>query len=130
MCCWNICLKCCLHPVGIWVLGMMECSGGKLFVCASSFSQKRLKPVSAATEKMAKLLKLNFEIKTFRKSFTPIYVYYKSGDEEPIPIYCNSTNQSNVEEVYTALRSMMFVLSFHPKHHALKHIRKEIIQFS
>jgi hypothetical protein len=111
---------------------MLENSNGKLFVYASTFTsrQKRLKPVSVATEKMAKLLKLNFEIKTFRKRFTSIYVYYKNGDEEPIPIYCNNNDQSNMQEIYTALRNMMFVLSFHPKHSALRHIRKEIMQFS
>jgi len=109
---------------------MLDCSSGKLYVYGSSSSQKRLKPVSMATEKMARLLKLNFEIKTFRKSFTPIYVYYKKGDEEPIPIYCNSNSQSNIEEVYTALRNMMFVLSFHPKHQALRQVWKEITQFS
>ena len=108
---------------------MQECPSGKMFVYASSFSQKRLKPVSVATEKIAKLLKLDFEIKTFRKSFTPIYVYYKTGDDEPIPIYCNN-NQSNIEEVYLALRNMMFVLSFHPKHQALRPVRKEIMRFS
>jgi len=109
---------------------MLECSSGKLFVCASSFSQKRLKPVRMAVEKTAKLLKLNFEIKTFRKSFTPIYVYYKTGDEEPIPIYCNNNSQSDIEEVYVALRNMMFVLSFHPKHQDLKRVRKNIMRFS
>ena len=83
-----------------------------------------------AAEKMAKVLKLNFEIKTFRKSFTPIYVYYETGEEEPIPIYCNTNSQSNTEEVYTALRNMMFVLSFHPKHQALRHARKNVMQFS
>ena len=111
---------------------MLENSNGMLFVYASAFTcrQKRLKPVSVATEKMARLLKLNFEIKTFRKRFTPIYVYYKNGDEEPIPIYCNNKNQSDIQEIYTALRNMMFVLSFHPRHSALRHIRKEIMQFS
>jgi hypothetical protein len=109
---------------------MLECSSGKLFVYASSFSQKRLKPVSIAAEKMARLLKLKFEIKTLRKSFTPIYVYYETGDDEPIPIYCNNNSQSDMEEVYMALRNMMFVLSFHPKHQALRHVRKEIMRFS
>ena len=109
---------------------MLECSGGKLFVFASSFSGKRLKPVSAATEKMAKRLDLSFEIKTLRKSFRPIYVYYKMGDDEPIPLYCDTNSQSDVDEVYSALRNMMFVLSFHPKYQALRHIRKEITLFS
>jgi hypothetical protein len=108
----------------------MNCASGKLFVYGSSFSQKRLRPVSVAAKKMARLLKLNFEIRTFRKSFTPIYVYYETGDEEPIPIYCNNNSQSSMEEVYVTLKSMMFVLSFHPRHQALRHVRKEIMQFS
>lgn len=109
---------------------MIDYASGKLFVYASSFSQKRLRPISIAAEKMARLLKLNFEIRTFRKCFTPIYVYYETGDEEPIPIYCNTNGQSSIEEVYTTLGNMMFVLSFHPKHPALRHVRKEIMQFS
>jgi hypothetical protein len=109
---------------------MIDYAGGKLFVYASSFSQKRLRPISMAAEKMARLLKLNFEIRTFRKCFAPIYVYYETGDEEPIPIYCNNNGQSSIEEVYTTLRKMMFVLSFHPKHQALSLVRKEIMQFS
>ena len=109
---------------------MLNCSAGELFVYASSFSQKRIKPVSMAAEKIASLLNLNFEIKTFRKNFSPIYVYYKAGDEEPIPIYCSNNGQSCTEEVYAALRNMMFVLSFHPKHQALRHVRKDIMQFS
>jgi hypothetical protein len=116
--------------VGSWVPNMINCATGKLFVYASSFSQKRLRPVSIATEKMARLLKLNFEIRTFRKCFVPIYVYYETGDEEPIPIYCNSNGQSSMDEVYLTLRNMMFVLSFHPKHQALRYVRKEIMQFS
>jgi len=107
-------------------------NSGKLFVYASAFTsrQKRLKPVSVAAEKMARLLRLSFEVKTFRERFTPIYVYYKNGDEEPIPIFCSNDAQSDMQEVYSALRNMMFVLSFHPKHSALRLARKEIIQFS
>ncbi len=113
----------------MWVLNMIDSAGGKLFVYASSFNQKRLKPVSVAAQKVAGLLKLNFEIKTLRKCFTPIYVYYEIGNDVPIPIYCNNS-QSSMEEVYMVLRNMMFVLSFHPKHEALRQVRKEIMQFS
>jgi hypothetical protein len=109
---------------------MMECGGGKLFVYVSSFSQKRSKPISMAAEKMARLLKLNFEVKTLKKSSSPTYVYYETGIDAPIPIYCSSTDKSSADEVYTALRNMMFVLSFHPKHKALRHVRKEIMQHS
>lgn len=105
---------------------------GKLLIYASSFTshEKRLKSVSMAAEKMAKLLKLNFEVITFGEKITQIYVYYKNGDEEPIPLYCDSGGKANVQEIYTALRNMIFVLSFHPKHSALRHVRKEIIRFS
>jgi len=111
---------------------MLENSNGKLFVYASSFAsrEKRLKPVSVATERMAKHLKLDFEVKTFRKRFEPIYVYYKNGDDEPVPIYCVGAQQSSIKDICMRLRNMMFVLSFHPKHSALRQIRKEIMQFS
>jgi len=86
--------------------------------------------VRVAAEKMARHLKLSFEVRTFRKKFDPIYVYYTNGDEEPVPIYCVGNKQSSIEEICTALRNMMFVLSFHPRNSALRQLRKEIIQFS
>jgi hypothetical protein len=111
---------------------MFELQNGKLLVYASSSvsGENRLKPISMAAEKMASLLKMGVEVKMFRKDFTPIYVYYKQGDEEPIPIYCNNGEDSDVMEIYMTLRNMMFVLSFHPKHLALRQARKEITQLS
>lgn len=91
---------------------------------------KRLESVSGAAENMAKLLKLSVEVVTFKEEFTPIYVYYKNGDEEPIPLYCDKGETSSMQDVSKALRNMMFVLSFHPKHSALKRFRQEIIQLS
>jgi hypothetical protein len=79
---------------------------------------------------MARRLRLEFEVKTFKKKFAPIYVYYANGDDEPVPICCVSEGQSNIDEISTILRNMMFVLSFHPKHSALRQIRSELIQFS
>jgi hypothetical protein len=107
-------------------------SCGKLLVCGSSFSSggKRLKSVSAAAERMAKKLNLDLEVVTFREKIAPIYVYFRNGDEEPIPIYCDKSEKSNIQEVCMVLRNMMFVLSFHPKHLALKKMRKEIMRFS
>jgi hypothetical protein len=111
---------------------MLENCSGKLFVYASSFvsRERRFEPVRAATKKMASYLNLSFEIKTFRKEFEPIYVYYKNGDDEPIPICCVNGKFSGIEEICASLRNMMFVLSFHPRHSALKQMRKEIMQFS
>ncbi len=106
----------------------MESSNGKLLIYASSFAsiEKRLQPISLAAQKMAKLLKLNFEVVIFGERIAPIYVYYKNGDEEPIPVYCSKREKANVQEIYTALMNMMFVLSFHPRYSALRHIRKEV----
>jgi len=114
------------------VEAVLEGSGGKLLVYASSFSsrEKRLKPISSAAEKMASLLNLNVEVVTFRKKFAPIYVYYKEGGSEPIPIYCDNAERSDVQQIYNALRNMMFVLSFHPRHTALKSMRSAIMRFS
>jgi hypothetical protein len=111
---------------------MLSSSSGKLMVYVSSFAscERRLKHVRAAVEKMAELLKLGFEVVTFDEKFTPIYVYYKNGEEEPIPVYCDKDGKTNAQEVYGALRKMMFVLSFHPKHSALKEIRREVMLFS
>lgn len=110
----------------------MESCTGKLLIYASgeSGNEKRLRSVSVAAEKIAKLLKLPMEVVSFREEFSPIYVYYKNADEEPIPIYCDIGREFNIKEVYKALRNMMFVLSFHPKHSALKQIRKELMLFS
>lgn len=110
----------------------MENCDGKLLVYASNLklSGKRLQSVSVAAEKIAELLKLPMEVVTFREEFSPIYVYYKNGDDEPVPIYCDKGREFDMQVIYEALRNMVFVLSFHPKHSALKSIRKEVMQFS
>jgi hypothetical protein len=90
--------------------------------------EERLKPVSMAAQKIAELLKFNFEVVIFGENLTPIYVYYKNGDEEPIPIYCNKGEKADAHQICTVLRNMLFVLSFHPQHSALKRMRKEIMQ--
>lgn len=111
---------------------MFGANNGKLLIYASSSAPKRsrLEPVSSAAEKMAKQLRMNLEIKTFRKRFTQIYVYYKGDGDEPIPIYCSKGETSNSDEVYSVLKNMMFVLSFHPKQVALRHVRERIKRFS
>jgi len=110
----------------------LENCNGKLLVYASNVarSERRFRSVSVAAGKMAELLKLPMEVVTFGEEFDPIYVYYKNGDEEPIPIYCDKGAKFDMKEIYKALRNMMFVLSFHPKHSALKRIRKDVMVFS
>jgi len=79
---------------------------------------------------MAKFLDLDLKIVTFQEKFSQIYVYFENGDGEPIPIYCDKSGKDTIQEICFALRNMMFVLSFHPKHSALKQMRKSIMRFS
>lgn len=111
---------------------MFASNSGKLLVYASDgvSDDKRLRSVSVAAEKMAKLLRFNVEVVTFKEEFAPIYVYYKNAEEEPIPLYCDKGEESTMQEIYDALEKMIFVLSFHPKHSALKQIIGKVIRFS
>ena len=105
---------------------------GKLLVYSSTVAphRSRLQSVRTATEKMAKLLNLDFEMVKLRKGSSQIYVYYENGDDEPIPIYCDEGKAGDPQEICSTLRNMMFVLSFHPKHSALRQARKTIIALS
>jgi hypothetical protein len=112
---------------------MFKGNFGKLMVYASTGvpCRKRLESVRTATRETAKRLNLDFEMVRFDGAGSPIYVYYEESDgDEPIPLYCDEGKMSGLEEICSALRSMMFVLSFHPKHTALRQMRKEIIKLS
>jgi len=112
---------------------MFKENSGKLMVYASNGNpyEKRLESVRTATQETAKRLNMNFEIVKMGENASPIYVYYEENDdEEPIPLYCDEGKRSGLEEISSALRNMMFVLSFHPKHSALRHVRKKILKLS
>ena len=112
---------------------MFKSNFGKLMVYSSTGfpGRKRLISVRTAAQETAKRLKLDFEIVKLERAASPIYVYYEeTGDDEPIPLYCDEGKMSDLEEISSTLRSMMFVLSFHPKHSALKKIRGEILKLS
>ena len=92
---------------------------------------KRLESVRIATKETAKLLNLDFEMVRLDRASSPIYVYYEENDgDEPIPLYCDEGKISGLEEISGKLRNMMFVLSFHPRHGALKQARKALIALS
>ena len=94
-------------------------------------SKKRLESVRNATKATAKRLNLDFEMIRFNQASSPIYVYYEgNAGEEPIPLYCDEGKMSGLEEISDALRKMMFVLSFHPKHLVLRQMREDLLRFS
>ncbi len=106
---------------------------GKLMVYASTgvLGRERLESVRAAAKETAKRLNLDFEMVRFERASSPIYVYYEENNcEEPIPLYCDEGKITNLEEISNKIRNMMFVLSFHPKHLALREMRQEILKLS
>ncbi|MCW4044045.1 MAG: hypothetical protein NWE94_00835 [Candidatus Bathyarchaeota archaeon] len=109
---------------------MLKSDCGKLLVYTSTAAphRKRLQFVKAATAEIAKRLKLEFEVVRFRKSFSQIYVYYENGNGEPIPIYCDEGKTSDAGEICASLKNMMFVLSFHPAHSALRQTRQKLME--
>ena len=115
------------------MISMFKENFGKLMVYASTgvSSGKRLESVRTAAKETAKRLRLDFEMVRLDRASSPIYVYYEENDgDEPIPLYCDEGKMSDLEGISSALRGMMFVLSFHPKHSALRQIRKEILKLS
>lgn len=98
-----------------------------VYASAASSHTQRLQSVKNAAEKTAIQLKMNFEVVKKTKSCSQIYVYYENGEDEPIPLYCDNGKTGDLQEIRTKLRSMMYVLSFHPKHSALKQVRNSII---
>jgi len=105
---------------------------GKLMVYTPTdlSSNERLSSVRHAAKETAKQLNLNFEVVRFERQGTPIYVYYEEDDGEPIPLYCDEGKMVGYEEISSALRHMMFVLSFHPKHRGLASMRSELLKLS
>lgn len=111
---------------------MLANNCGKLLVYASGHApqRNRLKSVRLAAEETARLLNLDFEMVKFKENASQIYVYYENGEDEPIPIYCDEGKKYDLECICSNLRKMMFVLSFHPKHSALRQMRSEITRLS
>ncbi|MCK5628098.1 hypothetical protein KAI12_01400 [Candidatus Bathyarchaeota archaeon] len=111
---------------------MFENNFGKLLLYAPSTPtpEHRLQSVRHATEKIAKLLNLDFEFIRFRERLSHIYVYYENGFDDPIPIYCDNGKKGGVQDVASTLRKMMFVLSFHPNNLALKEARAQLFRLS
>ena len=108
---------------------MLKNDTGKLIIYSSSASShdQGLISVKTATEKLAHQLNLDFEMVKQTNGVNQIYVYYENGNDDPIPLYCNEGKCDDKEEICEKLRNMIFVLSFHPKHTALKHVRSEIM---
>ena len=104
---------------------MLE-NNGKITIYASQApSRERLRIVGSAVARIADSLNFETELSPKRKLLS-IYVYYKSDAGDEIPLYCDWGKEWKEEDVYRAIRNMMFVLSFHPRHSSLRTIRREV----
>ena len=105
----------------------MYADNGKFLIYTSRFSSQdnRLRVVGSAVAKVAKALSLGVEVASTKKILS-VYVYYRNENGEEIPVYCDWGKNWGEEDVYKAIRNMMFVLSFHPEHSSLQGIRKEM----
>jgi hypothetical protein len=107
---------------------MLPAGNGKFLIYASGFRKQneRLKIVGSAVAKVAENLHFNIEILSKRQSLS-IYVYYKNGgDGEEIPVYCDWGKNWKEEDIYHAVKSVMFTLSFHPKYSILQTMRRQL----
>jgi hypothetical protein len=104
---------------------MFENSGRFMIYASNTPSPKRLRIVGSAVAKIANSLKLETELSPRRKLLS-IYVYYKTEAGDEIPVYCDWGKSWKEEDIYRAIRNMMFVLSFHPCHSSLQTLRKEV----
>lgn len=111
---------------------MYKSSAGKLLVYESTDpqSKERLESVKTAVQQTAERLNMGFGVVKFARTGAPLYVYYESEEGEPVPLYCDEGKRADLEEISSALRNMMFVLSFHPRHDALRQMRGEIVKLS
>lgn len=92
--------------------------------------EKRLESIQIATKRTAQMLKMNFEFIKFKENYSKIFVYYDNGTDDPIPLYCDKGKKEKTQDICSSLRKMMFVLSFHPKHSALRRVRDSIMTLS
>jgi hypothetical protein len=100
---------------------------GKLKIYSSNApSLDRLRIVDSAVSRVAGSLNFGLEHSN-RKDLLSIYVYYEGASGDEIPLYCDWGKQFGADEVSRSIRSMMFVLSFHPKHSNLRGIRTNMV---
>ena len=105
----------------------MLSTNGKFLIYTPNLTNKnRLQVIDSAVSKIAGTLRLEIEIAKKNKLLST-YVYYRGHyDKEEIPIYCDWGKNWNEKEIYETIKSIMFALSFHPKHTSLQIIRKQI----
>ncbi len=104
---------------------MLESSGKFMIYSSNAPRAERLRVIGSAVTKMANALNIGTEVSP-KKKLLSIYVYYKTSAGDEIPVYSDWGKSWKEDDVYRAIRNMMFVLSFHPNHSSLRNIRKQV----
>ena len=102
----------------------MLSNNGKFMVYASPFSTRngRLKTVGRAVVRIAERLGAEVEIAQ-RRGVLSIFVYFKNGGKEKIPVYCDWGKKWNEDDIHHSIWSVIYALSFHPGYSVLQTIR-------
>ncbi len=110
----------------------MLSANGKFLIYTppSSNLRDRVRVVGSAVVKIAQTIKMEIEVAR-RTKLLSVYVYYRHDhDDDEIPVYCDWGKDWSEDDVCHAIKSVMFALSFHPKHPSLRAVRKELCTFS
>jgi hypothetical protein len=107
-------------------------NGSKLTLYTSNdiWHPKKAQSVRSATKKTAETLNLEFKEAHKSNANLPIYVYFEDEHNDAVPLYCDEGKNAELDEISSKIRSMMYVLSFHPKHATLAQIRSRLVKFS
>ena len=100
-----------------------------LYTPSDEVHGNRSRSISEAAGKIADLLELPMEVQSMEE-ISPVYVYYRSGNDELIPLYWSRRDNPKRQDVFKKLRDMIYVLSFHPRHSALKPRARKLMQSS
>ena len=102
----------------------MISDNGKFVVYASAFPRRneRLRTVGRAVVRIAEKLGADVEISQ-KGNVLSVFVYYKNGGKEKIPVYCDWGKKWSEDEVYRSIWSLVYALSFHPEYSVLQTMR-------
>lgn len=84
--------------------------------------RRRLGIVSRAASKLANRLGLDVEV-TKTHNVLSLYVFYLSGDEEEVPLYCDLGKDWDEQRIYDSMRSVVYALSLLPEYGDLQPAR-------
>jgi len=94
-----------------------------IYAPPQGWREDRLEAVRRAVRRIAKTLGAGVRVIRTPAAHT-VYVFYRNGRAEDVPIYYDRDGRRGEEEVYRTAWSVVFALSFHPAYPALQRIQE------